>query len=140
PVRGPAESDSGLAAPGIATEPGGRSGGGPAGRGHRFAGRVRRARLAAGRADWRKGARLIAWAGIGAPERFFALLEQHGAKLAARVAFRDHQRLSEADALRLLELARRQSAGLITTAKDRARLLGERGVLAQLAGASKTLV
>src|SRR5262249_23086847 len=33
----------------------------------RFAGPVLRARLAAERADWLKGARLIAWAGIGAP-------------------------------------------------------------------------
>ena len=106
----------------------------------RFAGPVLRARVApVENADWLAGARLVAWAGIGAPQRFFALLERHGAVLAERIAFRDHQRLGEGDARRLLALARRHSARLITTEKDAARLLGTAGSLAELAGASHLL-
>ena len=87
---------------------------------------------------WLKGLRVVAWAGIGAPERFFAMLEALGAEVAERVPFRDHQRLGERDARRLLELARRHSATLVTTEKDMARLAGSSGPLAELAAASRT--
>jgi tetraacyldisaccharide-1-P 4'-kinase len=51
---------------------------------------------------------------------------------AQRIAFRDHQRLRQADALRLLELARRQLATLVTTEKDLSRIEATAG--ASLAG------
>jgi tetraacyldisaccharide 4'-kinase len=106
----------------------------------RFAGPVLRARLKPAKgADWLKGARVVAWAGIAAPQRFFATLQDEGAEVAERVAFRDHYRLDEADAVRLLELAHRASAMLVTTAKDGVRLGGERGVLKELADASRIL-
>ena len=76
---------------------------------------------------------VVAWAGIGAPERFFAMLQALGAEVLETVAFRDHQWLSEADAGRLLQLAHRHSATLVTTEKDMARLTGSSGVLAELA-------
>jgi tetraacyldisaccharide 4'-kinase len=105
----------------------------------RFAGPVLRARVEPEDADWLRGARLVAWAGIGAPQRFFALLERQGGELAERAVFRDHQRLGDGDARRLLALARQRGAALVTTAKDAARLRGERGALAELARASRTL-
>jgi tetraacyldisaccharide 4'-kinase len=106
----------------------------------RFAGPVLRARVApVDNADWLAGANLVAWAGIGAPQRFFALLERHGAVLAERIAFGDHRRLGEGDARRLLALARRHSARLVTTEKDAARLLGTAGSLAELARTSHLL-
>jgi tetraacyldisaccharide 4'-kinase len=104
-----------------------------------FAGPVLRARVEPEDADWLRSARLVAWAGIAAPERFFALLERQGGELAERIVFRDHQRLGEGDARRLLALARRRDAALVTTAKDATRLRGERGALAELARASRTL-
>ncbi len=105
---------------------------------HRFAGSVLRASLApAESADWLKGTRVVAWAGIGAPERFFAMLRTLGADVAETQAFRDHQWLGEDDARRLLELARRHGATLVTTAKDMARLTGASGLPARLAAASR---
>jgi tetraacyldisaccharide-1-P 4'-kinase len=59
--------------------------------------------------------------------------------VAERVAFRDHERLGEADARRLLDLAGRHRATLVTTEKDMARLRGSSGLLAELAAASRAL-
>jgi tetraacyldisaccharide 4'-kinase len=89
--------------------------------------------------DWLKGARVVAWAGIGAPERFFAMLEARGALVLEKVAFRDHHWLDENDAWRLLQLARQHAATLVTTAKDMARLTGADGLPARLAAASRVL-
>jgi tetraacyldisaccharide 4'-kinase len=88
---------------------------------------------------WLARARVVAWAGIGAPERFFAMLESLGAAVVERRAYRDHQRLGEADAEQLLALAQRHAAILVTTAKDAARLRGESGGLAHLAATSRVL-
>jgi tetraacyldisaccharide 4'-kinase len=95
--------------------------------------------IVAGDASWLHGQRVIAWAGIGAPQRFFALLKRLGAEPAETIAFRDHQRLAEADARRLLALARERGAALVSTAKDLARLQGGAGALAELAAASRVL-
>ena len=66
--------------------------------------------------------RIVAFAGIGHPEKFFATLEQAGYEIARRVAFPDHHRFSEAE-LRLLERnAARDKARLICTEKDHVRL------------------
>jgi len=107
---------------------------------HRFAGSVLRSTtVAAEDAGWLKGTRVVAWAGIGAPQRFFAMLDVLGANVLEKVAFRDHQWLGEDDAWRLLELARQHSATLVTTAKDMARLTGAEGLPARLAAASRVL-
>jgi tetraacyldisaccharide 4'-kinase len=105
---------------------------------HRFAGPVLRSSVApAESADWLKGARVVAWAGIGAPERFFAMLRDLGADVAETHAFRDHQWVGEGDAKGLLELAERHSAALVTTEKDMARLAGSTGLAARLAAACR---
>jgi tetraacyldisaccharide 4'-kinase len=107
---------------------------------HRFPGPVLRAvTVPAEDATWLKGLRVGAWAGIGAPHRFFAMLEALGAEVAEKVPFRDHQQLSEADAGNLLEIARGRGATLVTTEKDMARLAGSGGLLAELAAASRML-
>jgi tetraacyldisaccharide 4'-kinase len=104
----------------------------------RFAGPVLRcATVVAGDARWLQGQRAIAWAGIGAPQRFFAMLRSLGAELVETVAFGDHQRLGEADARRLLALARQHGATLISTAKDLARLQGVTGTLADLSALTR---
>ena len=107
---------------------------------HRFNGPVlRAATVATGDAAWLKGQRIVAWAGIGAPERFFAMLTALGAEVAEAVTFRDHQRLVPVDANRLLGLANRQQAMLVSTEKDLARLQRAMGALAELAGATRAL-
>ena len=93
----------------------------------------------AGSTDWLKGARVVAWAGIGAPQRFFATLQALDADVVETIAFRDHQWLGEDDARRLLDLARRHSAALVTTEKDMARLAGAHGLCGELKGATRVV-
>ena len=108
--------------------------------GQRFSGPILRCvTVVAGDAGWLRGQRAIAWAGIGAPQRFFAMLRSLGADVVETIAFRDHQRLDEADAQRLLAVARRRDAALVSTAKDMARLKGATGVLAELAASTREL-
>ena len=89
--------------------------------------------------SWLEERRVVAWAGIGAPQRFFDMLRACKADVRESVAFRDHQMLQEVEALRLLALADRHDATLVTTEKDLARLSGAGGQLAQLADSSRVL-
>jgi tetraacyldisaccharide 4'-kinase len=70
------------------------------------------------------GRRLLAWAGIGRPEKFAATLAAAGAEVVDLAAFGDHQHLSEADAEALLARAAEGGLDLVTTEKDAARLAG----------------
>ena len=107
---------------------------------HRFKGAVlRSSTVVAGDATWLQGQRVVAWAGIGSPQRFIATLETQGAEVVERVFFRDHQRLRQADAERLLALAHWLQARLVSTEKDLARLKGATGKLAALAAATRAL-
>jgi len=106
----------------------------------RFGGPILRcATVADGDTGWLRGQRVVAWAGIGAPQRFFTLLRSLGADLAETAAFGDHQRLGESDAQRLLALARRHGAALVSTAKDLARLKGTAGALGELSAGTRAL-
>ncbi len=66
--------------------------------------------------------RVLAFAGIGRPGKFFATLEEAGAQLAATVEFADHHCYRQAEIERLLERAARLRATPVTTAKDAVRL------------------
>jgi tetraacyldisaccharide 4'-kinase len=66
--------------------------------------------------------RLLAFAGIGRPEKFFVTLRRLGAALVMAEPFADHHRYSEAEIARLRERAAREDARLVTTAKDWVRL------------------
>jgi len=66
---------------------------------------------------------LIAFAGIGRPEKFYRTLADLGAEVVETVDFPDHHMFSESDALRLLIRARERGARLVTTEKDAARLV-----------------
>lgn len=81
------------------------------------------------------GRNLIAFSGIGYPEKFFRALENKGAVLKEKISFPDHYQYQNAELEDLLTIAKRQSGHLITTEKDwwrlspswRARILPLRG-------------
>jgi tetraacyldisaccharide 4'-kinase len=68
------------------------------------------------------GKSVIAFAGIGRPEKFFATLDACNARLIARYGFPDHHAYSDADLRGLTAEATAKRAFLVTTEKDRARL------------------
>ena len=80
------------------------------------------ARLMPLEADDLKGARVVAFAGIGRPAKFFATLQELGARLAETRGFPDHHVFAEAELIALEAQARTRGATLITTEKDWVRL------------------
>jgi tetraacyldisaccharide 4'-kinase len=69
--------------------------------------------------------KVLAFAGIADPEKFFATLTAAGIGIAKRASFPDHHRFSAAEALELVAQAEAENLMLITTEKDLARLTGE---------------
>jgi tetraacyldisaccharide 4'-kinase len=86
-----------------------------------------------------RGRRIVAYAGIANPERFFAMLDSLGAAIVGRRAFADHHAFSDSEARDLIDTARRTSADLVTTEKDLARLSGATGAAAELRNRSTAL-
>ena len=66
--------------------------------------------------------RVLAFAGIGDPARFFNTLRASGIEVAAERAFADHHPYSEAEIESLWAEAKRDGLTLVTTEKDLARL------------------
>jgi len=69
-----------------------------------------------------RGKRVLAFAGIGDPTRFFNTLRASGVELAGQRAFADHHPYSQTEIEGLIVEARRDGLTLVTTEKDLARL------------------
>jgi tetraacyldisaccharide 4'-kinase len=69
-----------------------------------------------------RGKRVLAFAGIGDPARFFGTLRTSGIEIVRERAFADHHPFSQAEIETLIAEARRDGLTLVTTEKDLARL------------------
>jgi tetraacyldisaccharide 4'-kinase len=68
------------------------------------------------------GKRLLAFAGIGNPEKFYDTVAEAGGTVALTRSFGDHHFYSDDDLIDLASTARSAELDLVTTAKDAARL------------------
>jgi tetraacyldisaccharide 4'-kinase len=80
------------------------------------------------------GRRVVAFAGIGVPEKFFATLAVAGAEVVRRMPFPDHHRYRGRNLRRVLDAAQRLRAIPVTTPKDAARLPPAMRVFVHVAG------
>jgi len=89
-----------------------------------------RARLKPGAASVAQlsGKRVLAFAGIGDPERFFRSLRACGIDVARTRPFADHHMFSREEIAALAAEAKAEQLTLVTTEKDLARLRGSEGV------------
>jgi tetraacyldisaccharide 4'-kinase len=81
--------------------------------------------------EWRKQP-ILAFAGIGRPEKFFATLAEIRAPVERTVSFPDHHRFTQAEAAELIAQADSKNLRLVTTEKDLVRLSETEGALGQL--------
>ena len=77
-----------------------------------------------------KGKRVLAFAGIGDPQRFFRTLRAGGIEVARERVFADHHPFSKSEIKSLIEEADADRLTLVTTEKDFARLGGVGGTSA----------
>ncbi|MEH6494793.1 MAG: tetraacyldisaccharide 4'-kinase [Pseudomonas marincola] len=68
------------------------------------------------------GEKVVAFAGIGRPEKFFKSLREAGADVVDVVEFPDHYAYEQDDVMKLVEKAALLGAALVTTRKDFVRL------------------
>ena len=83
-----------------------------------------------------KGQRVLAFAGIGDPGRFFRTLQASGIEVAQQRAFADHHRFAVGEIEAVVADARRDGLILVTTEKDLVRLRGD----AQLSALARDIV
>ena len=85
-----------------------------------------------------KGRKVLAFAGIGDPEKFFTTAVEAGIAVTERRVFGDHHHYTAEEAGELIMEAEHDGLALLTTEKDRARMAGER-LLGALATRAHTL-
>ncbi|MCW2308177.1 tetraacyldisaccharide 4'-kinase [Rhodobium gokarnense] len=85
-----------------------------------------------------EGKRVLAFAGIGRPEKFFESLTACGADVAG-APFSDHHVFTDAEAAKLLSRASSEGRELVTTEKDHARMQAGSGAVQRLCEAARLL-
>tara|TARA_R110000850_G_scaffold57406_6_gene134332 strand:- start:523 stop:1512 length:990 start_codon:yes stop_codon:yes gene_type:complete len=68
------------------------------------------------------GETVVAFAGIGRPEKFFDSLRQAGCELIKCFSYEDHHIYNKQEIMKMVETAAAQNAALVTTRKDYVRL------------------
>jgi tetraacyldisaccharide 4'-kinase len=83
--------------------------------------------------------KVLAFAGIGDPEKFFMTLAGTGLEAVAEESFADHHPYTSADAERLLALCDAKNLVPVTTEKDLVRLSGSDPALAKLLAKARAI-
>ena len=83
-----------------------------------------------------QGRKVLAFAGIADPDKFFTTLTEGGIAVAERVSFPDHHRYTATEAQALIARADAENLILVTTEKDFARLSGDANLASLAARAS----
>jgi tetraacyldisaccharide 4'-kinase len=68
------------------------------------------------------GKTVVAFCGIGRPDKFFATLKSLGARIAEEMPYPDHHVFPDEEIMFILEIAAKHGAVAVTTEKDHARL------------------
>ena len=103
-----------------------------------FAGPILSARIMPTAPDALRGRSVLAFAGIGRPQKFFQTLRSMAAEIVATQSFGDHHKFSAIELSVLKAAAEKAAALLVTTEKDFVRLRGS-DKLRALASASQVL-
>ena len=69
-----------------------------------------------------KKSKLVAFCGIGRPEKFFSMLEDLNMEVIDKIPFPDHHFYSKKQVTKILKIAERNSALVVTTEKDYVKL------------------
>ena len=72
-----------------------------------------------------RGRKVLAFAGIGNPDKFFDTVAEAGIDIGIRESFDDHHRFDAEEAANLVMTAEIEGLTLLTTAKDHARMTGD---------------
>jgi tetraacyldisaccharide 4'-kinase len=80
-----------------------------------------------------KDKRVLAFAGIADPDKFYRTVNELGAEIVAKRSFGDHQHLTDDEIADILATAESQDLTIVTTAKDAVRLSGHHGRAEDLA-------
>ncbi|MGB7097203.1 MAG: tetraacyldisaccharide 4'-kinase, partial [Xanthobacteraceae bacterium] len=83
-----------------------------------------------------QGRKVLAFAGIADPDKFFTTLTEGGVTVAERASFPDHHRFTATEAQALIARADAGNLILVTTEKDLARLTGDTNLALLAARAS----
>jgi tetraacyldisaccharide 4'-kinase len=85
------------------------------------------------------GVKVLAWAGIADPEKFYRTVRETGAIIEETRSFPDHHHFSEDEIAELIDRAESRGYTLVTTTKDMVRLEPGHGRAAELAGKSRVI-
>jgi tetraacyldisaccharide 4'-kinase len=73
------------------------------------------------------GKRVLAFAGIADPQKFYRTVEECGGEIVVKQSFGDHHHLSDDEIEDILGTAEIEQLEIVTTAKDAVRLIGHHG-------------
>ncbi|MDM9623787.1 tetraacyldisaccharide 4'-kinase [Rhizobium sp. AC44/96] len=85
------------------------------------------------------GRRVLAFAGIADPAKFFRTVESVSAEIVVRRSFGDHEHLTDDEIDDILSTADREDLLIVTTSKDFVRLAGHHGKAEQLAARCRVI-